>query len=306
MRRLLSLAVSAWLLSGLPAEAQVNAPWASEGPSRPATHPIGGPINLNRDEVPEPGHFSIVSQGIFTPYQLVVIDGKLYSPNPPETSYVRMSLASQLEAGLLPDAGLTFTLPFGMSRQVNGVDLGSGLADLNLGLFWRLFHDERATWKARVHANVGAGSLVGRISEGVPSVGLDNTLRMELMPSFLYGHLNLNYLYHLRSTGLLASVDLPVVQWRGQRAQFNSALEARWTPAVSTILELLAQYDSPSEAQRQPVKESGSWWLAVAPGLTYAFTPMAAGQLAVVLPVLRGGYQDSFHASVVTGVTLRF
>lgn len=286
MRRLLSLAACGWLMLTDPAAA--------------------GVINLNRDEVPEPGRFSLVSQGLFTPYQLVVLAGKTYSQNPPEKAYFRLGLAAQLEAGILPDAGLSFTLPFGMSRQVDGTSLGSGLADLNVGLFWRLAHDERSSWKARIHANVGAGSLVGRISEGVPSVGLDNSLRMVLIPKFLFGHLNLNYLYHLRSTGLLVSSDLPVVQWRGQRAQLNTALETAWTPALSTLVELLAQYDSPAEDQRQIVSTSGAFWVALAPGLTYAFSPMAQGQLSVVLPVLRGGYQDSFHLSLVTGVALRF
>lgn len=286
MRRLLSLALCGWLMLGLPANA--------------------GVINLNRDEVPAPGRFSLVSQGLYTPYQLVVIGGKLYSPNPPETAYYRLSLTSQLEMGLLPDMGLSFTLPFGLARQVNGTNLGSGLADLNLGLFWRLTHQERATWKARVHANAGTGTLVGRVSEGVPSVGFDNSVRMELMPRYLYGLFNLNYLYHLRSTGLSVLNDLPVVQWRGQRLQLNTGLEAALTPGISALVEILTQYDSPSEAQRQLVKESGAFWIAVAPGLTVAFTPTVAGQLSVVLPVLRGGYQDSFHASIVTGVAASF
>lgn len=303
MRRLLSLAVWGWLVLGLPAQAQVLVP---EGMLGTFARPSRGPINLNRPEVPPPGRFSLVSQGLFTPYQLVVIDGKPYSPNPREKAYNRFALSTQLEAGLLPDMGLSFTLPFGLSRQIDGTMLGSGLADLNLGLFWHLDHDARTSWKTRVHANFGAGNLAGRIAEGVPSVGLDNSLRVELLPDFLYGHVNLNYLYHLRSTGLALSSDLPVVQWRGQRLQFNTALEAAWTPALSGILEILAQVDSPSEAQRQIVKESGAAWIALAPGLSYAFTPAAVGHLSVVLPVFRGGYQDSFHLSAVTGMVLTF
>lgn len=285
MRRLLPVALAAWLLSGQPASAV---------------------INLNRDEVPSPGHFAIVTQGVFTPYQLVVIEGKTYGQNPPEKAYNRFGLSSLLEAGLLPDMGLSFTLPFGLSRRVDGTDQSSGLADLDLGLFWRLAHSPRATWKAQVHASVGAGNLVGRISEGVPSVGLDNSLRLELIPRLLYGSLNLNYLYHLRSTGLAVSTDLPVVQWRGQRAQFNAGLEAALLPGLAGVAELLAQYDSPTESQRQVVHASGDFWVAVAPGLSWAFTPSAAGELSVVIPVLRGGYQDSFNLSAVTGLTVRF
>jgi len=286
MRRLISLALVGWLLLELPAKA--------------------GVINLNRDDVPSPGHFSLLTQGLFTPYQLIVIDGKTYGQNPPEKAYYRLGLSTQLEAGLLPDMGLSFTMPFGLSRQVDSSNANSGLADLNLGLFWRLVQLPRATWKARIHANVGAGSIVGRISEGVPSVGFDNTLRMELIPKSLYGHLNLNYVYHLRSTGLLVSSDLPVVQWRGQRAQLNAALEAVLTPGISSLVELLAQYDSPAEAQRQVVAKTGDYWLAIAPGLAVAVTPATALQLSVVFPLMRGGYQDSFPFSLVSGVSLTF
>lgn len=286
MRRLISLALAGWLMLELPAKA--------------------GVINLNRDDVPSPGHFSLLTQGLVTPYQLIVIDGKTYGQNPPEKAYYRMGLSAQLEAGLLPDMGLSFTVPFGLSRQVDGSNSTSGLADLNLGLFWRLVQLPRATWKARIHANVGAGSIVGRVSEGVPSVGFDNTLRMELIPKFLYGHLNLNYVYHLRSTGLLVSSDLPVVQWRGQRAQLNAALEAAVTPGITSLVELLAQYDSPAEAQRQVVAKTGDYWLAIAPGLAVAVTPATALQLSVVFPLMRGGYQDSFPFSLVSGVSLSF
>ncbi|HEY9855262.1 MAG TPA: hypothetical protein V6D05_05955 [Stenomitos sp.] len=286
MRRLLSLALGGWLMLGLPATA--------------------GVINLNRDEVPSPGHFSLVTQGLFAPYQLIVLNGQTFGQNPPEKAYYRLGVASQLEAGLLPDVGMSFTLPFAFSRRVDGSEQTGGLADLNLGLFWRLAQTPRATWKAKVHANIGAGNLVGRISEGVPSVGLENSLRMELMPRFLYGHLNLNYLYQLRSTGLSTTTDLPVVLWRGQRVQLNGALEAALMPGLTGLVEVLTQYDIPSESQRQIVPKTGDYWVAVAPGLSVAFTPTAAGQLSVVMPLLRGGYQDSFYLSVVTGLTLGF
>ncbi|HEY9899690.1 MAG TPA: transporter [Pantanalinema sp.] len=259
-------------------------------------------INLNSDYMPDPGHVELLSYGSYSPYTLKVLGGAIYSANPEGSAYHWLEAWNSLEVGLVADTSMTIIAPYDLSQSFDGAERQSGLGDLTLALGRKLWSNELGSFKTRLKASFPVGPL----GAGVAAVGVDTIFSQQLIQDVLSATLNLNYGYNLQQTVADAETLLPRTSWQGHGLAFGVGLDYALTPSIGLVLEALGQFDGHSEADRRPEPESGATTLTLAPGLSWSLSDAVCLQASLQLPLLRGGYQDSYPYGGMAGVCLDF
>lgn len=259
-------------------------------------------INLNSDYMPEPGHIELLAYGSYSPYSLKVLAGAVYGANPAGSGYHWLESWNSLEVGVLPDTSLTIIAPFDLSQTFDGAERQTGLGDLTLAVGSRLWSNEQGSLKSRLKASFPAGPL----GSGVAALGVDAIFSQAILPDLLTTTLNLSYGYNLHQTFADATTRLPVTSWQGHGLSFGIGLDYALTPGIGLVLEAMGQFDGSGEADRRPDPESGATTLTLAPGVSWALSEAVCLQASVLLPLVRGGYQDSYPYGGMMGVCLDF
>jgi hypothetical protein len=286
MRRLCSLLALTGLLMGNPAQAR--------------------PINLLADSVSAPGHVDWQSYGYYAPVQLKVIAGSVYTANPVGQGYHWLSEWNNVEVGVLPSTSLNLILPADAMFRFDGSDHGLGPGDVGLGLSRQVLSGDSFRWRTRLRTSLPTGDATHGLGAGTGTIGFDNSWGSTLWRDRLFVTANANYTYYLRTTQDDPASGLPTAFWRGQSAQGNLSLEFALTPALSAVGEVLATVDSASEQNRQGVATSGDYGVSLAPGVSYMVLKGLSLMGAVLVPVVRGGYQDSYQLEGMVGALARF
>lgn len=262
-------------------------------------------LQLRTDAMPRPGHVAIVGFGSYAPFGLKVINSETLSANPPGSGYHWADVWTSVEAGLWPGVSVEAHLPYAGAQRFDGSGSVTGLGDLSFALSRRLYEDEEGAFKLSLDLGWPTADATLGFGTGVPALGLEASFRRELLRDRLFLIMNLGYLYHLRSTRDDATTRLPVTSWLGDRWQAALGLDLRVNARLYGVLELLAQADRVHEQNRQGVPQTGSSWVLLAPGAGVVVAPGVELQAGVVLPLFRGGYQDSFPYTAVVGTRVR-
>lgn len=256
------------------------------------------------DRVPSQGHVDAKLVGAYTPYELTFRNGTPFSFNPTSDGYHRFAMEATIEAGVAPETSLFMTLPVALTKHFDYTPLLTGLGNVVLGLGSRAISNDWFTWKSRIQAMfpTGTPSLGG----GISGLGLDEVFTLSLPRRAVTLTLQTHYLYRLRTTQVDPATNLFTNSWNGQHAEVNAGIEWRVLRDLTLGVEALSRWDSPQEANRQGVPESGSTFVGVAPGFSLDMGPQVTFLGSVTIPWLRGGYQPSFRLEGTTGVLIRF
>lgn len=261
-------------------------------------------INLNGAYIPEFGKFELLQYLSYTPYALKVINGETFAANEEEPGYFVGESWTSLEMGLGEGVSANVIVPYDIWRQFDGQDGAMGLYDLSLGLSRQLFATEGQTGRVRLRLDLATGNAERDLGAGVPALGLEHASEYKLTES-LTAYVNANYLYQLRRTMVDADGQI-VTSWQGQRVQLHTALEWGLNDSLSLILEQMGTWQQGGHAHRQPLPESGSLQVQLAPGVTWTISEQVAFQASAMVPVWRQGYQDSYAWSGMAGAVLNF